>query len=81
MSSDETLSLARGIAADDPGTMRKLIAFGGEASNMMFDYADRLDNAINIATLGDVPDWLSTEIPVFRDRLCGDLRKSYENRD
>ena len=69
MSSDETLSLARGIAADDPGTMRKLIAFGGEASNKMFDYADRLDNAINIATLGDVPDWLSTEIPETNQTL------------
>ena len=69
MSSDETLSLARGIAADDPGTMRKLIAFGGEASSKMFDYADRLDNAINIATLGDVPDWLSTEIPETNQTL------------
>ena len=69
MSSDETLSLARGIAANDPSTMRKLIAFGGEASNKMFDYADRLDNAINIATLGDVPDWLSTEIPETNQTL------------
>lgn len=54
---------ARRIAADDPTVMEDLAKFGIEASSKFFDYSDRLDNAITMATLGDVPNWLSTDIP------------------
>ena len=53
---------AKRIAQDDPTVADDLAKFGIEASSKFFDYADRLDNAINLATVGDVPDWLSTEI-------------------
>ena len=43
---------------------------------MFFDYADRLDNAINIATLGDgeaIPKWLDTSIPDTNQTLFSAL--------
>lgn len=55
-------SFAQRLAADDPTVMQDLAKFGIDASSTFFDYADRVDNAITMATVGDVPDWLSTEI-------------------
>lgn len=62
MDSSEAIGFAERIAADDPTVMEELAKFGIEASSTFFDYSDRLDNAITMATVGDVPDWLSTEI-------------------
>ena len=53
---------AKRIAKDDPTVTEDLAKFGIEASSKFFDYSDRLDNAITMATVGDVPTWLSTEI-------------------
>lgn len=63
MDSSAAIGFAERIAADDPTVMEELAKFGIEASSKFFDYSDRLDNAITMATLGDVPDWLSTDIP------------------
>lgn len=56
------IGFAERIAADDPTVMESLAELGIELSSVFFDESDRLDNAITIATVGDVPDWLSTEI-------------------
>ncbi len=53
---------AKRIAKDDPTVIGELAKFGIQASSNFFDYADRLDNAITMATVGDIPDWLNTEI-------------------
>ena len=61
-----TLDFARRIAADDASVKKDLNAYVDEASDMFFDWADRLDNAINMATVGDseaIPKWLDTSIP------------------
>lgn len=65
LSMDKTMTLdfARRIAEGDESVKKDLAEYVDEASGMFFDYADRLDNAINIATLGDVPEWLDTSIP------------------
>ncbi len=63
MDQDQAIDFASQIAAEDPGVRKKLSEFVSSASDVFFDWADRIDNAINIATLGDVPSWLSTEIP------------------
>lgn len=57
------INFAERIAANDASVKKDLITYGAELSNDFVDYADRLDNAINIATLGDIPDWLDTSIP------------------
>ena len=57
------LSFASKIAAGDQQVKKELTSYVAEASDMFFDYADRLDNAINIATLGDIPPWLDSSIP------------------
>ena len=62
MDASTSYDFAKRIAADDPTVTDELVKFGMDVSSKFFDYSDRLDNAINIATLGDVPDWLSTEI-------------------
>ncbi len=53
---------ANRIAADDPTVTEDLAKFGIDAVGKFFDYSDRLDNAITMATVGDIPDWLDTEI-------------------
>ncbi len=53
---------AKRIANDDPAVTQDLAKFGIEASSTFFDYSDRLDNAITMATVGDIPKWLNTEI-------------------
>ena len=63
MSTDETIDFARKIAEDEPGVYAELAEYAANACDKIFDYADRLDNAINIATLGNVPEWLDTSIP------------------
>ena len=63
MNQTTAIDFARRIAADDPTVMESLAELGIELSSVFFDESDRLDNAITIATVGDVPDWLSTEIP------------------
>ena len=63
MNQTTAIDFARRIAADDPTVMESLAEFGIELSSVFFDESDRLDNAITIATVGDVPDWLSTEMP------------------
>lgn len=57
------MDFAARIAADDASVKKDMAEYVEKASDMFFDYADRLDNAINIATLGDVPEWLDTSIP------------------
>lgn len=56
------IGFAEKIAADDPSIMTELAQFGIDMCSDFFDYSDRLDNAITMATVGDVPGWLSTEI-------------------
>ncbi|MBR3394821.1 MAG: hypothetical protein IKG76_03450 [Firmicutes bacterium] len=71
-----TLDFARRIAADDASVKKDLNAYVDEASDMLFDYADRLDNAINIAMLGDtseIPKWLDTSIPDTNQTLFSAL--------
>ena len=63
MDNAAAFDFARRIAADDPTVTEELAKYGIEACSKFFDYADRVDNAISMATLGDVPDWLSTDIP------------------
>ena len=53
---------ARRIAEDDPTVMEELATFGIKFSSLFFDYSDRVDNAITMATVGDIPDWLDTQI-------------------
>ena len=62
MSKSQALGFAERIAADDPSVVTELAQFGIDKCSDFFDYSDRLDNAITMATLGDVPEWLSTEI-------------------
>lgn len=62
MGRSKALGFAERIAADDPSVMTELAQFGINACSDFFDSSDRLDNAITIATVGDVPSWLSTEI-------------------
>ena len=62
MDSNAAVGFAERIAADDPTVMEELAKFGIQASGKFFDYSDRLDNAITMATVGDIPDWLNTEI-------------------
>ena len=57
------MDFASRIAEGDEGVRKDLSEYVAKASDMFFDYADRVDNAINIATLGDVPEWLDTSIP------------------
>ena len=63
MDGDMVYDYARRIAADDPAVRGDLASFGEKASDIFFDYADRIDNTINLVTLGDVPTWLDTKIP------------------
>ena len=53
---------AKRIAKDDTTVTEELAKFGIEACGKFFDYSDRLDNAITMATVGDIPNWLSTDI-------------------
>lgn len=69
MSSSDAIRLSKLIAEDDPSVVSELAEYGIAATGKFFDYADRLDNAINMATLGDVPEWLSTEIPETNQTL------------
>ena len=62
METTTAYDFAKRIAKDDPTVTEELAKFGIEASSKFFDYADRLDNAITMATVGDIPDWLNTEI-------------------
>ncbi len=62
MENAAAVDFARRIAADDPTVTSELAQFGIDAVGKFFDYADRLDNAISMATVGDIPDWLNTEI-------------------
>lgn len=62
MESEKAYDFAKRIAEDDPTVMDELAQFGIDASSKFFDYSDRLDNAITMATVGDIPDWLNTEI-------------------
>ena len=62
MESSTAYDFAKRIAEDDPTVIEELAKFGIEASDKFFDYSDRLDNAITMATVGDIPDWLNTEI-------------------
>ncbi len=64
-----TIDFAKRIAADDPSVRKELREFVSKASDVFFDWSDRIDNAINMATLGDVPSWLSTEIPETNQTL------------
>ncbi len=57
------LDFASRIAGGDESVRTDLTKFVAGASDMFFDYADRVDNAINIAALGDVPEWLDSSIP------------------
>ena len=57
------LAFANKIAQNDESVKTDLTTYAAKASDMFYDYADRLDNAINIATFGDVPEWLDTSIP------------------
>ncbi len=57
------MDFASRIAEGDASVKKDLSDYVAKASDMFFDYADRVDNAINIATLGDVPEWLDTSIP------------------
>lgn len=70
MDASTSYDFAKRIAADDPTVTDELVKFGMDVSSKFFDYSDRLDNAINIATLGDVPDWLSTEISGTNQAIC-----------
>ena len=66
MDQAEVLGYAKRIAADDPSVRSDLAGFGAKACDLFFDYADRIDNAINVAMLGDsksIPPWLDTTIP------------------
>ena len=63
MDKSTAMAFAGKIAANDTAAKKELSDYAREASDAFFDYADRADNAINIATLGEVPEWLSTEIP------------------
>ena len=69
MDQSQTMDFAARIAADDPGVGKDLREFVSKASDVFFDWSDRIDNAINMATLGDVPSWLSTEIPKTNQTL------------
>lgn len=62
MDNSTAFSFAKRIAEDDPTVKEELAKFGIEACGKFFDYSDRLDNAITMATVGDIPDWLNTEI-------------------
>ncbi len=63
MDKNKMLNFSRAIAEGKPGVTRELAQFGSEFYGKAFDYSDRLDNAINIATLGSPPSYLSPEIP------------------
>lgn len=63
MDSSAAIGFAERIAADDPTVMEELAKFGIGLVDKFFDYSDQLDNAITMATVGDIPDWLNTEIP------------------
>ena len=73
MDQETTLEYARRIAAGDESVKKDLTDYVGEASDMFFDYADRLDNAINIVTQGDIPEWLDTSIPDTNQTLFSAL--------
>jgi hypothetical protein len=69
------LDFATRIAEGDAAVKEDLSDYVEKASDMFFDYADRLDNAINVATLGgvDVPEWLDTTIPDTNQTLFSAL--------
>lgn len=62
MDSATAIGFAERIAAEDPTVTQELAKFGIGLVDKFFDYSDRLDNAITMATVGDIPDWLNTEI-------------------
>ena len=64
-----TIELSQKITEDEPSVMKTLMHQGAELTGMFYDCADELDNAINISTLGDVPSWLSTDIPETNQSL------------
>lgn len=57
------MDFASRIAEGDASVKKDLSDYVEKASDMFFDYADRVDNAINIVTAGDIPEWLDTSIP------------------
>ena len=66
------------IAANDSTVGEDLADYAKKASDTFFDWADRLDNAINVATLGgtdsaNIPAWLNTEIPETNQTLFSAL--------
>ena len=65
MSDEQTLDFSKKIAGEEPGTLDTLADYAEKASGIFFDYSDRIDNAINVATLGgsDLPPGLDTSIP------------------
>lgn len=73
MTKSQAMDFAARIAADDASVKKDLSDYVGEASDMFFDWADRTDSAINIATLGDVPEWLDTSIPETNQTLFSAL--------
>ena len=73
MSQEQTIDFASRIADGDSDVRKDLNEFVSNASDVFFDWSDRLDNAINIATLGDVPPWLSTDIPETNQTLFSAL--------
>ncbi len=60
MDPDKVIDFGKRIAADDPTVKDDLV---DEVASTVFDWTDRVDNAFNIAFLGEVPDYLSPTIP------------------
>lgn len=78
MDRNQAVNFASRIAADDPSVAKDLSDYAAKASDEFFDWADRLDNAINVATLGgtdsvNIPAWLNTEIPETNQTLFSAL--------
>ena len=76
MDKTTAMDFASRIAANDASVKKDLSDYAEKATDMFFDYADRLDNAINIATLGDgeaIPKWLDTSIPDTNQTLFSAL--------
>ena len=73
MDKSQTIDFAKRIAGDDPSVMREIMRQGAEATGLFFDYADQLDNAINIVCSDDIPNWLDTSIPETNQTLFSAL--------
>lgn len=74
MDRDQAVNFGSRIAADDLTVAKDLADYAEKASDAFFDWADRLDNAINVATLGgtdseNIPAWLDSGIPETNQTL------------